>query len=213
MYSEGFRPPSLTDLYAETSFFKGNNQLQPEKSQQFELGQSWSTESFTFSSSLFLLNYKDLLQSSVLPSSQFTKTNIGKAQSYGLSAKLDIKQHNWVWHVSHSYLLARENTSNTPLLFSPEHQFFTSFSYLITERSSILFQQSLWSSLVDLDFINNRNVNLTPWASTDILFRLGINKKISVQAGVYNLFNKRRELTYGYPEPQRRAALALEAVF
>jgi vitamin B12 transporter len=213
MYSEGFRPPSLTDLYAQTAYFQGNNRLLPEKSQQYELGQSWTSQIFTFSSSLFLLQYKDLLQNSVLPSSQFTKINIGEAQSYGLNAKLDIQQHNWHFHVSHSYLIARETASNSPLLFSPKHQFFSSFSYALNEKSLLLLQQSFWSSIVDLDFVNNRNVSLTPWASTDLLFQWKMNTQFSVQAGVYNLFNKRREMTFGYPEPQRRVALALESVF
>jgi vitamin B12 transporter len=213
MYSEGFRPPSLTDLYAQTSYFRGNPQLQPEKSQQYEFGQSWQHQGVTLSNSLFLLKYKDLLQSSVLPSSEFTKINVGKAETYGMSAKLEITQPHWQAHLSHTYMIARETPSNVRLRFSPEHQTFASLHLLVAQKQTLTLQHSVWSPLVDLDFINNRNVRLTDWSSTDVLWMYRWRDERSLQMGVYNLWNQRRELTYGYPEPQRRVALAFETTF
>ena len=213
LYSEGFRPPSLTDLYAQTSYFVGNQNLKPEYSQQYEVGQAWNVDAIEISSSLFLLKYKDLLQGSVLPTSEFTKINVGQAQTYGISAKVQINQPQWNSNLSHTYMLARELPSRTPLRFSPEHQTFFSFNYLLSTKRSLTLQQTLWSSIWDLDFINNRNTRLPAWSSTDILLSQKINKLSSLQLGIYNLFNQRREMTFGYPEPQRRAALALEMTF
>ncbi|MBY0384782.1 TonB-dependent receptor [bacterium] len=213
LYSEGFRPPSLTDLYAQTSYFRGNPLLQPEKSRQFEVGQAWNVEALTFSSSLFFLKYQDLLQSSVLPTSEFTKINVGEAQTYGMSAKIDLQQPRWKAHLSHTYMIARETNTRAPLRFSPEHQTFMSFSSQIKKSHEITLQQSLWSAIWDLDFINNRNTKLAPWSSTDVLYSYKWNNSLSIQAGVYNLFDQRRELSFGYPEPQRRAALAAEMKF
>lgn len=213
MYSEGFRPPSLTDLYAQTTYFRGNPLLTPEKSQQYEVGQSWRHEGITLSSAVFYLRYQDLLQGSVLPSSEFTKINVGRAETYGVSAKLEVEQPFWRWNLSHTYMIAREKPSQTPLRFSPEHQTFSSLSYQLTDKHILTAQQTLWSSIWDLDFVNNTNIKLTSWASTDLLWMYRWTKESSLQFGVYNFFNKRRELTYGYPEPQRRVALAFEMSF
>lgn len=213
LYSEGFRPPSLTDLYAQTSYFRGNPLLQPETSQQFEIGQALNIEALTFSSSLFFLKYQDLLQGSVLPTSEFTKINVGEAETYGMNAKIDFQQPRWKTHLSHTYMLARESATRTPLRFSPEHQTFMSFSAQIKKSYEITLQQSLWSAIWDLNFTNGQNIKLAPWSSTDILFSYKWNNALSVQAGVYNLFDQRRELSFGYPEPQRRAALAAEMKF
>lgn len=213
MYSEGFRPPSLTDLYAQTSYFIGNTQLRPEKSQQYEFGHSWQHHGVTLSNSVFLLKYEDLLQSSVLPTSEFTKVNIGQAETYGINGKLEIHQPRWQAQLSHTYMIARETPSNERLRFSPEHQTFASVSYLLTAQQTLTLQQSVWSPIVDLDFINNQNVRLTDWSSTDVLWMHRWRNERSIQIGVYNLWNQRRELTYGYPEPQRRVALAFETTF
>jgi outer membrane receptor for ferrienterochelin and colicin len=126
---------------------------------------------------------------------------------------MQINQPCWTSQLSHTYMLARELPPRTPLRFSPEHQSFFSFNYLLDQKRSLTLQQTLWSSIWDLDFINNRNTRLPSWSSTDILLSQKINTLSSLQLGIYNLFNQRREMTFGYPEPQRRAALALEMTF
>ncbi len=213
LYSEGFRPPSLTDLYAQTSYFVGNANLKPEDSQQYELGQAWRVDSLELSSSLFFLKYKNLLQGSVLPTSEFTKVNVGEAQTYGMSAKLQIHQPRWTSGISHTYMQARELPTRVPLRFSPEHQTFIHLNYNLNPTQSLTLQHTIWSPIWDLDFINNRNTKLPSWTGTDILLSQKINKRSSLQVGIYNLFNQRREMTFGYPEPQRRGALALEMSF
>ncbi len=212
-YSQGFRPPSLTDLYAQTSYFVGNPLLRPERSQQYEIGQAWKEATFSLSSSLFHLDYTDLIQSSVLPSSQFTRRNVGAAKTTGMNVKLEILQPFWTWTLSHSYMLAREKASGSPIPLSPEHQFFTSLNVQLSSQFSTTLQQSLWSPIYDLNYLNNQLVKLAPWASSNVLFSWTIPNRWAVHAGVYNVFDQRRELSFGYPEPQRRWAMTLEMFF
>jgi outer membrane cobalamin receptor len=212
MYSQGFRPPALIDLYAKEAFYVGNPNLTPEKSQQFEAGSSWTYRNMELSTSVYRIDYKNLFQGTVNGSGVFSKRNAGEARSYGLSTKLNLSFEKWLYYFSYSNLLARERPSDTPLLFSPEHQVFTSLTYQKNNWSLIL-QQTLWSGFQDLNFTTGFQTRLAAWQSTDLLYFTKVTKKISASAGVYNIFDKKRELTFGYPEPQRRVALSMEYSF
>jgi outer membrane receptor protein involved in Fe transport len=54
---------------------------------------------------------------------------------------------------------------------------------------------------------------MAPWQSTDLLLFAKLNQHMTGSFGIYNLFDQKRELNFGYPEPQRRTAVALEYYF
>lgn len=212
MYSEGFRPPALIDLYAADPTYKGNPGLTPEQSQQFEAGLSWNYENVDVSSSLFQIDYKNLLQGTVDNLGVFSKVNAGEARSFGFTTKLTTSFRPWIFHLGYSSLIARERATRAALLFSPKHQVFTSLTYQ-RERWSAVLQQTMWSSFQDLNFTTGMQTRMDPWQSTDVLLFAKLTDKITGSFGVYNVFDNERELTFGYPEPQRRTALALEYSF
>jgi len=211
MYSEGYRPPSLTDLFANTAFFIGNPNLQPEKSQQFESGFAWQEQNVNLSAALFYIGYKDVFQST-FDGTFFSKENIGRAHAFGLNTKMNVEFTNWLYHLGYSALRAREESTRIPLRFSPEHQFFSSITYR-RDSWSFVAQQTLWSGFYDFDFINSVDTRMPAWQSTDLILHFKPAKAWATSLGLYNIFDKRRELTFGYPEPQRRVALAVEYSF
>lgn len=213
LYSEGFRPPSLTDLYAQTIYFQGNTHLQPESSRQYEVGNSWSPQTgWTLSASAFQLEYSNLLQSSILPSSQFTKINVGRARTTGANLKTEGIYQHWQWQATHTFMHAEDLTTGRPLRFSPRHQTFLKAAFAISENHSWSLQQTLWSPIWDLNPQTGQQIKLSGWESTDLIGTYQW-KRWSLQGGVYNLFDRARQMNYGYPEPQRRIAMALEARF
>lgn len=211
-FSEGFRPPALTDLYANTTYFIGNPDLQPEKSRQIEAGYAFDWNNVNVSASIFQIDYENLMQAVPLGPVLSTKQNIGSADSFGLSTKINTRWDRWGFHLGYSALVARERGTNVPLRFSPEHQVFSSLSYN-WNRLSLVLQQTLWSPFNDIDFLSGQTVRMKQWEGTDILMHWKSAGPWSVSFGIYNLFDQRRELTFGYPEPQRRTALAVEYSF
>jgi outer membrane cobalamin receptor len=78
---------------------------------------------------------------------------------------------------------------------------------------TVTFQETIWSHFLDTDFSTGNDVILPMWQSTDILLVWQTSKKLSLNFGVFNLFNKPRQLSYGYPEAQRRVSFAAEYSF
>lgn len=211
MYAEGFRPPSLIDLYSVTSYYYGNKDLQPETSRQWEAGMAWHTDHLAVKSSLFLTNYRNLIQSSTLNGLP-SKTNTGEARTFGSSHTLTLQYHPWLWELSFSQLIARDKVANKPLKFSPTYQFFTALNYSL-RKWTFTVQETLWSDFQDTNFLTAQDVTVANWQSTDALVAVRANEKLGFNFGIYNVFDKRRELSFGYPEPQRRFAAALEYSF
>jgi vitamin B12 transporter len=211
MYAEGFRPPSLIDLYATTPYYFGNKDLQPETSRQWEAGMAWHTEHISVKSSLFSTQYQNLLQSSTL-NGRPSKANIGNAHTYGTSHSINLQYFPWLWEMSFSQLLARDRGTNKALKFSPTYQFFTALSFA-TQKWTFTIQETLWDKFQDTNFLTAQDVTIADWQSTDVLAAFKASNKLGFNFGIYNLFDKRRELSFGYPEPQRRFAAALEYSF
>ncbi|MBY0314370.1 MAG: TonB-dependent receptor [Bdellovibrionales bacterium] len=211
-YAEGYRPPSLIDLYANTPYYQGNDELRAESSRQFEFGGAWENAPITAKSSVFFTNYRNLIQSSNVSPGVSTKVNSGEARASGIHSVLKSEWQRWAWTFDHSLLLTREVGRGREILFSPQHQFFTMLSYRQNSWQMHL-QHTYWSEFEDNDFFSGTRINLSAWNGTDILWEYNWSAKMSTLLGIYNILDHRRELNFGYPEPQRRVALNLTIDF
>lgn len=210
---QGFRPPALTDLYAQNAYFIGNRDLLPEQSFQSEIGLAWDFPLVTLSSSVFRTKYTNLFQSLSLQPGVSTKTNVGRARTLGMNmnARFDL-HHAWQLQLSHTLMSARDLQSNTPLHFSPENQSFVSLTYARNSWNASL-QHTLWSSFYDTDFNSAQVVRMAPWQGTDFLLFRKFENELSIGFGVFNMFNNPRQLTFDFPEPQRRFTMNVEIPF
>jgi outer membrane cobalamin receptor len=208
--SEGFRAPSLTDRFGTFSTFVANPGLQPEKSWTAELGTNLELgrryggflEGFGAKSSVYYTKYNDLVDT-LTQGATFTKVNSGEARSIGgeLSAAYGFKI--WMLSAGFNYLDAKNITSNEPLRLSPRHQAVASLAQLL---GPVLIEakETYWSSFSDRDPTSGLLKELPSWTTFDFTVRTLALTRWEFRAGVLNLFDHARELTYGYPEPQRR---------
>jgi outer membrane cobalamin receptor len=206
---QGFRPPSLTDLYAQTVFFVGNRELRPEKSLQGEVGIGWDFPLFSLTSSLYHTRYKDLFQSISASPGVLSKVNVGQAETTGFNSGVVMNYQNYSLRVSDSIMFAREVPTNSPLLLSPNNQFFAALTYQ-KQRWSFTAQHTHWSSFYDFNFNTAQKVKLPEWDGTDLLISFRTQRKVSVSLGLFNIFDHARQLSFDFPEPQRRVFLSLE---
>lgn len=210
-FGEGFRAPSLTDRYASYSTFQGNPSLRPEKSWAVELGGSYENgkryggflEGFGSKASIYYIKFDDLVDTQV-SGAVSTKVNSGEARTYGGEASLAYGYKIWMLSLGYNYLDAKNETQNEPLRLAPTHQAVATLAQLI---GPVLLEArgTYWSSFYDREAFAPGNLRELPsWTTFDFTARTLALTDWEIKAGVMNLLNKNRELTLGYPEPQRR---------
>lgn len=208
--SEGFRPPSLTDLYAQTPYFVGNTQLLPERSYQVEAGGAWDTSVGSVSATVFKTKYRELFRSSSLAPGILSKINVGHASSQGLNLGVTAQPHpRWLLKANHSLMSTQDETLKQDLPFSPKNQSFAAVSYNRSQWTWTL-QHSVWSSFLDTDFNTGNLVKLPRWDGTDVFVGYQGHAKTSINFGLFNVFDNPRQLSFDFPEPQRRFFLNIE---
>lgn len=211
LYSEGFRAPSLSDLHADVSDFKGNPALQPERSRAVELGflkeapRRFGTyaEGLSYGAAVYGISYYDLVDTIAVGTGVRTKINSGRAHSVGLELNSAYSQGPWVLSVSYNLMDARNNDTGEPLRLAPKNQLNARLS-LQLGPFIMEIEDTYWSSYFDRTVPGNELKELPAWNIVDFNVRtLGLSDW-EVKGGVLNIFDVPRELTLGYPEPQRR---------
>ena len=213
-YAEGFRRPSLSDRFSNVSYFRGNTALKPERSRAVEAGFSFGEERYGLSlgSTLHTTRYEDLFDTSVLSPGVSTKVNSGRAISSGSELSVGYGFTNLVLKADLSFLDAHNEDTGEPLRLSPKHQ--SSFSLTrFWRRIAAEARITNWTAFHDRDPTTNSLKELSPWTTLDVSMRTLEVASWEISAGVLNLFDRPRELTYGYPEPQRRVFLSAMRVF
>ncbi len=217
--SEGFRAPSLSDRFGTYSTFIANPGLKPERSWTAELGTDFQSgrryggflEGFGAKGSIYYTSFNDLVDTQN-SGSTFTKVNAGEARSEGGEASLAYGFHVWMVSANYSYLDSKNLTTNELLRLSPKHQASLSLAQLF---GPILMEakETLWSSFYDRDPSSGLLKELPAWQTFDFSMRTLALTHWEFRAGLLNLFDQARELTYGYPEPQRRFYVSAERSF
>lgn len=130
-YGEGFRAPSLGDLYYPGF---GNPDLQPETSESFELGADWTPETAAGRWHLSLVgfanDFDDLIVFDFVSS---LPQNVGRAQSRGVEAAVAYARPAVAARVSATWQDAEDLDTGGPLLRRPEE----SASALVTWRPGL----------------------------------------------------------------------------
>ena len=206
-FSEGFRKPSLYDLYFTDPTYQANPNLKPETAKQIEIGflKSPNADSYsgkvTWSVSVFGIDYSNFFDNENISPGLVIKVNRGDAVSYGGETSIGLEFGTRTVTLAYSHLQGEIKTTNEPLTLSPKHQ----VSFSVTQGLGpvvIELKDTYASSFYDRDFalglkklpdsnlvdLNFRSLGLTNW---------------EFKTGILNLFNEARELTIGYPEPQR----------
>jgi vitamin B12 transporter len=209
LYSEGYRTPSLSDRYTNVSYFKGNPQLKPEKSSSLEAGFSFESphgatvDGLTFGGAVYSINDHDLIDTAPAGLAATTKVNTGEARTWGAELKAGYTYHVWNFSLSYNHLDAKNQTTTEPLRLAPTQQVTAAISQQLGPVVMEL-EDTYWSTYWDREFPSNELRSLPSWNKVDLNFRtLGLSDW-EIKAGILNVGDTPRQLTWGYPEPQRR---------
>lgn len=209
-YSEGYRTASLSDRFGNYGTFRGNPSLKPESSWSVETGfveergerYGAYLDGWALGASTYFTRYTDLVDSQTVGATQ-TKANVGEARALGLEVNAATSLSVWLLSLSYNYLDAKNETVNEPLRLSPHHQLAVSVAQQLGPVL-IELRDTYWSEFADRDPASGALVTLPSWTTVDLEFRSVGLTDWEVRAGVLNVFDRPRELTLGYPEPQRR---------
>lgn len=209
-YSEGFRNASLSDRFARFGTFVPNEGLAPEKSKGGELGMRFENgrrfghflEGYALGFTSHLTQYENLFESAHLGNGTITRRNVGRAQTKGAEFEIAFGYSVWNASVAHSYLEAENQSTGERLRLAPRNQTALTAS---TALGPAIFElkETIWSTTVDRDLTNAAR-DLPGWSSLDFNVRTIAMTDLELRAGVLNVLDTPIELTFGYPEPQRR---------
>ena len=204
-YSRGFRSPTLSDLFSKSPFFKGNPQLKPEESEQYEWGikktENPSLGSWDFDLRLFHMEYKNFIESFEIKPGIFSRRNQGQGYSRGVDFGVNYFRNFLKLQLNYNFLETRKNATGRVFRLSPRHQIswngIYGFGSLNLEVQNIHRYRSF-------DVIQNKSVPLENWQQWNLLLHSQAWKNLKISLGLINVFNRRKELSLNYPEPQRR---------
>lgn len=210
---KGFRVPTFNDLYwPDTGFTKGNPDLRPEKSIEYEIG--WDqifSEKVKTKMTAFRKDVKDLITWQPDPSSRWVPINIGKARIEGieLEGEIDIYKYFSI-DLNYTYLNPEDERTGEKIPNLPRHQFNTLL------RASYPF-----GSAVSLDGKYTKNYADKGGSSSyfvmdgKIAHEVVILSKVKGEAflGIKNILDKEYEVVKGYPMPSREVYGGLSITF
>ena len=211
-YSKGFRSPTLSDLYSQSLFFKGNPHLKPEESEQYELGFKQKGESpFDFDLRFFYMAYKNFIESVSISPGVFSRQNQGQGYALGFDMDLSYLYGPLKTHLNYNFLETRKRSTGWAFRLSPRHQIswggFYRFRNMELEIRNIHWYKTF-------DIYNNKNIELGDWQDWNLLLHGHfLRKKIKLSLGLINAFDQAKQLSLYYPEPQRRFWLQLSLKF
>ncbi|MCB0347952.1 MAG: hypothetical protein KDD37_03915, partial [Bdellovibrionales bacterium] len=122
-YTEGYRSPTLNALFLEDTYSTKNPNLNPERSNQIEIGNTNEQHQLK----AYFIEYQDMFKT-VLSGSKYQTLNEDKAKSFGLEAKTKFKTIYFDTELSANYMKT-EDTNGDPLPLSPRLQAALAISY------------------------------------------------------------------------------------
>jgi len=233
LFSTGFRAANIDDLSKVFETSKGNvivpnADLKPEKTLNTEFGitkifenkAKWeNTVYFTqfvdaVVTEKFTLNGNDSILFDGTMSKIYANQNKGKAYIYGISSSLQSQMSdNLLFTVLMNYTYGRVKTDSTDYPLGHIPPFMTSLRLSYTNKnfaSEFFVNYNGWKKIKDYNMGGEDNEQYaTPegmpaWFTTNISFSYTIKKHITLQCGVYNIFDTQyRAFASGINAPGR----------
>ena len=206
-YSEGYRPPSITELYAQYQGFIGNTALSSEHSQELDLGFEKTYGDITTHFEAFSRNFFNLIDNVVLVAGTFTPENVGDAYAYGFELNAETKGPLQAG-VSLTYLYSEELDTQKPMPLSPAFQGSLHLGKT-WDHFSCMGQLTYWSPYDDVSITSGQLVTLSSWTTLDLFASYEFTSDIFLRLAALDIFDTPKELNIGYPSPQRSFTLSV----
>ncbi len=202
--STGFRRPSLNDLYwPEDNFARGNPDLLPETSVEFESGISLNAlKSFRFSSTGFMAETGDLIRWEPGQGGKWSPVNIAEALRKGIEVEVWFSEGPAEITGIFTLLEVTDNCSESVnygriLPYTPDYTFGV-------QAGMECSRWAYWSVSASGMGIRFKNYSETSWMPAYTIISAGVELlpefmgSFSVNASVENLFNEDYQETSGY---------------
>lgn len=203
----GFRAPSANERFG----FGGNPALQPETSQNLELGlrqKFSSTQSLTLSA--FRNNLDNLIQYTVTPSNlNGENQNIARARVRGLEAEYRITERNWSWRAGVIFQRPENLNSGTLLLRRSERTLTTALDWH-NEATSLGLHLIVTGPRNDLDFNTGLPVTDAGYVLAGVTARQTLGYGLSISGSLENLLDTHYQTANGYNTAGRSLFVRLE---
>lgn len=197
-YSEGFRTPTLNDLYFPDF---GNPELRPETSRTYELGvdHEWWDGRATGSISVFRRNVRNLIQFAFLDG-RFAPFNVGKSQQQGVELETSLELGHGVRAIGqYGYVNAFAEPSKEELIRVPHQTASVSLRYAPSQRAALLATYRFAGSSEEFDRNRIKRRSLIDLGAT---FRLTPHLELYVRTE--NVLGTRYQEIIGFPSDGAR---------
>lgn len=204
----GFRAPSAEERFG----FGGNPDLQPETSQNIELGlrqQISASQSLTLSA--FRNNLNDLIEFVVTPSNlNGENQNVAHARVRGLEADYRITGHNWSWRTGLIFQQPEDLDTHTLLLRRAERTLTTSLDWHDSDTTGFGVHLLITGPRADLDFNTGAPVTDAGYVLAGVTLHHALGLGFAVSASLDNLLDTHYQTANGYNTAGRSLFIRLE---
>ena len=203
-YGQGYRVPNLKERFYSFDHSHlgyvviGNPNLKPESSDSFQLGVQWvDKQLWNADLNLFLNEVDGLIQTdfdnatTVNGITQYTYSNVAKAQTYGLESTAQwFVTPNLTLNAAYTYTHTQDKATNHELTRRPKHIARLGWDYQINEPWSWSVRSRYQSS----EFADSQNKVKSPdWFAVDSQFDYQIIPQLSLFFGMDNIFDAQRD--------------------
>lgn len=202
-WGQGFRAPNYNELYYPGffGFFAGNPDLQPERSDNFELGLHWNISSRqAWEISAFRSRIDDLI---AFEGVNFTALNVNKAALDGVEMEYQFIDDRFSLKANASWLDARNENTGAKLLRRADRKINVQTNFTLSEQ---------WSWGLDLEAASPRpdfGSSTAGYGRLDARVSFHFSNNWTLDARVENILDHDYELVRGYNTPDRSGLLSL----
>jgi vitamin B12 transporter len=235
---KGFKEPAFFDTYSTSPFAKGNPNLRPERSQNYEAGveQDLAHGHVMLSVTGFAQRFHDLIQFTAAPANPEDPNffNVAAADASGVETVLALR-HLGPFDASASYAWLHTKVTDAGFDSGPDAQFVDQqrlirrpdnavtlrLSAVLDPRVSVGGVLTVIGSRDDLQFAQFPNptqrVTLPSYATVDLSARLallephGLTPGLALQARVENLFDEDYQQVAGFLSPGRTVIVGVSS--
>ena len=231
-WAQGFRVPNLTEKYIGTAMgggtVWGNPDLDPETSNNFEIGARWNPGKTNLDVALFYSDADDYIASVLLPNSEeeYTYTNVASAKTFGtelsLNHSFDTSWGQFTPYVTATWMRRQYDDGDG-------WKTYDTATPALVGRYGVRYAKALHPQCDFRADIFGRSQSATKYASKDgssdyelggfttanisLGFDFGQNKEFSLIAEVLNIFDKRYQYNNAIMEPGVHANVKLTYKF
>lgn len=186
-YGEGYRAPSLNELYYDTDYLKGNPDLKPEKSKGYEISYEQEWDKTEAKLTYFKNKKEDAIEMAELTSAwDLMYTNVSRTSSEGVEFEITQDLGNgFMLTGNYDYLDAKNEDTGERLSLSARNTYTAKLSW--TEPVNKEWNVTAWNRWYSDYRYDDKNYSINT-------FNIVVNKrwgdKYRAFVGIDNLFNK-----------------------